>query len=191
MSQRVSWLKPLGPNIIAFRLQVGDDGPTGPFQELLTVLNVPTSPQWVAAENVFAYDDIDAPLRLYRLLSVDTYGNAYQDPELEPFGPNLPPVTPPGQNIVQLDQDTGGTDSLRYVKPNGEPISGADVRVYTKQNYDKKLYSQVLGLTVTNADGRWTTPLLLPTGNTYVVRFYMAPVEEVPGWGPDIAEVVL
>lgn len=190
MAQSVSWLRPVSPNIIAFRLLVGDDGPEGEFRELVTILNAPVPPYWLPAANAFLYEDSDAPTRLYRLISVDTYGNAY-GAEAEPISPNAPPVTPAGENVVVVDQNTTGVDALRYVQPNGTPIAGADIRIYTKEAWDLKRFSQVIAMTTTDANGRFFTPLYVPTGQTYIVRFYLQPTSAAGGFGPDTAEIVL
>lgn len=89
----------------------------------------------------------------------------------------------PTDGDVEVNHDTGGTDNLRYVKPGGNGIDNANVRAYRKTDYDAGTFT-VRGRAITDADGRWVTPMFLNSGLDYTIVF------EKPGaFGPDTKEV--
>lgn len=73
------------------------------------------------------------------------------------------------EDKVAVNEDTGGTDNLRYMY-NGQPISGATIRAYTKADYTAGTYT-LRGKTTTNDEGRWTTPIYLDDGVAYTLVF--------------------
>lgn len=87
---------------------------------------------------------------------------------------------------VAISHNTGGPDTLSYVAPNGAAIAGATVRVYTNADWTAQALQNPLGVTVTDYAGRWTSPVFVPAGNTYVIQF------QLPGaYGPDTASVTV
>lgn len=91
------------------------------------------------------------------------------------------PVPPaPFDNTVMVNHDYPMSDDMTYKTPGGSPIENAQVRVYLKSDYDVKKLDAPVGVTTTNAGGKWVQPILVTPGYSYVARF------EVPyGWGPD------
>jgi hypothetical protein len=90
---------------------------------------------------------------------------------------------PPFDNTVKMDHDYQLPGELSYVTPGGSPIEGAQVRVYLKSDYVVGNLSRPIGVTTTDAGGRWRDPVLVNPGYSYVVRF------EKPGeFGPDTRE---
>lgn len=87
---------------------------------------------------------------------------------------------------VALSHNTGGPDTLSYVAPNGAPIAGATVRVYTNADWQAQALQNPLGVTVTDANGRWTSPVFVPAGNTYVIQYQLPSV-----YGPDTTSVTV
>jgi len=91
----------------------------------------------------------------------------------------------PFTNTVQIDHDYGSIDALRYLTPGGSPISGAQVRIYRKSDYDARNLGTPVAFTMTKADGRWQDAALVEPGFTYTIRF------ELPNYyGPDTREVI-
>lgn len=109
--------------------------------------------------------------------------------EWSPFDLNLGgeahPEPPVFTNTVKLDHDYGSTDALRYMTPGGSPIDNAQVRVYYKSDYDLNHLDTPVGVSLTNAFGRWSNPILVLPGYTYTVQFFK-PNE----FGPDKTEVI-
>ncbi len=109
--------------------------------------------------------------------------------EWSPFDLNLGgeahPEPPVFTNTVQLDEDYGATDALRYMTAGGSPIEDAQIRIYYKSEYDAGVLSTPVGVSKTNAYGRWHNPVLVLPGYNYVVTFF-----KPNDFGPDTAEVV-
>jgi hypothetical protein len=109
--------------------------------------------------------------------------------EWSPFDLNLggtaAPEPPVFTNTVQLDEDYGATDALRYMTPGGSPIENAQIRVYYKSDYDAGTLDTPVGVSKTNAFGRWNNPVLVTPGFTYTVQFF-----KPNDFGPDTTEVV-
>jgi hypothetical protein len=91
-----------------------------------------------------------------------------------------------GDGDTPVDHDTGGADVLAYKTSGGSGIDGAEVRAYVRSEYDAGNLSTVRGMTVTDSNGRWVTPLLLNSGVEYAIRF-----EKDTDYGPDVAYVTV
>jgi hypothetical protein len=74
-----------------------------------------------------------------------------------------------GTGEIAVDHDTGGTDNLRLVDPNGTGIGGAEIRAYLKADYDAGTLD-LKDEAVTLTSGRWSTPMYLDAG-TYTFVF--------------------
>lgn len=187
MPQRIRWLPATTPRVAAYQLLYSDTGADAAFGPLTPLIaNIQAGGNWDAGEGVFFYDDVDMPFRLYRLVACDSSGTAFETAGQAPFSAGNDPVKAPVPETFPLDHNTGGVDALRYVDPNGLPIADATVRVYTREHWDARHFSQVAGLVKTDAEGRWTSPIFVPPGTTYVIQV------QYPGvWGPDFAEVIV
>lgn len=185
-TQTVRWLPATAPNIIAYKLLFTDDGPTGAFSELATILNVPSGNNWDADAGVYFYTDAEVSYRLYRLHTVDTFGTVFGDSAVTPFGPNNDPVRVPVPNVFPLDHNTGGVNALQYVDTNGVGISNATIRVYKKADWDAKRINKVVAIVKTASDGTWLQPVFVEPGNTFVVHYTLPDV-----YGPDTVEVTV
>jgi hypothetical protein len=92
-----------------------------------------------------------------------------------------------GSGTIPVDQDTGGTDALRYVTAGGVGIPRATILAYLATDYaaGHTGSAYVVASTSTGPDGRWAAPLLLDPG-TYVLAF------GVPGqFGTDTATITV
>jgi hypothetical protein len=69
-----------------------------------------------------------------------------------------------GSGNTAVNENTGGTDNLRYVDSGGNGVDNGSVEVYQGNN--------LMGSTTTKADGRWLTSIYLDTGFTYRIDFY-------------------
>ena len=142
-----------------------------------------------------AADTVNLPLTgptvAYTYKAVATYANSATDEIVEPsvfelsLGGVTQPAPPTFDNNVLVNENYGGTDALRYVTPGGDPIVGAQIRLYLQSDYVANRLTAPVGVTVTNQFGRWTNPLLVLPGYTYVVTFLQ------PGmYGPDTRTLI-
>lgn len=98
-----------------------------------------------------------------------------------------------GEPAVKLERDKrelhenyGGMDNLRYVNNDGEPIEGASIRVYTKQQFDNGNKDNPIGTTMTDKYGSWVNPVPVNTGNEYVIVFH-----KESSYGPDNVQLTV
>lgn len=92
--------------------------------------------------------------------------------------------TPPVfTNTKKIDQDYPLAGDMIYQSPGGSPIENAQVRLYYKSDYDVGKLDSPVGITMTDAYGKWRQPILVIPGYTYVAR-----LEKANEFGPDIKE---
>jgi hypothetical protein len=99
------------------------------------------------------------------------------------LGGSAEPSPPSFANTVKITADYPLSDDMTYRTPGGSPIENAQVRVYRKSDYDAGNLATPVGVTTTNAGGKWTQPILVTTGYTYIARF-----EKPYEFGPDTRE---
>lgn len=88
---------------------------------------------------------------------------------------------------VRVDHHYGGRDNLTYITTAREGVQGATVLAYRSSDYNEGNDSEqyIVGRSMTDEDGRWLNPMLLPPGR-YVICFTK------PGeYGPDIVDLVV
>lgn len=78
----------------------------------------------------------------------------------------------PRVDKTALNTHYQGINSLQLVNDSGEPVSGADILVYRKEDYDVGNTEQVQGVSVTNNRGHWVYPVLVPVGDTYTILYH-------------------
>lgn len=88
---------------------------------------------------------------------------------------------PPFPSTVTITADYPLPGDMLYQTPGGCGIEGAQVRVYYQSDYQAGRLSSPVGITTTGRGGKWTNPILVTPGFTYVAQF-MFPGE----WGPDV-----
>lgn len=76
-------------------------------------------------------------------------------------------------NKIQLNHDVITNDNLRYVQPNGQPVSGAAIYVFKESEYVADKLDNTLGTTTTDPNGRWVTAIPVDAGSSYVVIFHL------------------
>lgn len=125
---------------------------------------------------------------LYRVKLTHANGEAEFPVEWAPLdvvlGGAADPAPPVFENTVKLDHDYPQPGDLAYMTPGGSPISAAQVRVYAKADYDAGRLGSPVGITRTDARGRWETGILVVPGFEYVIQFFK-PNE----FGPDVTQV--
>jgi hypothetical protein len=85
-----------------------------------------------------------------------------------------------GSGPIAINQNTGGTDNLRYVDSSGNGVEGANVMVYLATDWPGNP-GNVQAQATTGPDGRWLAPGFVNHG-TYVAVF-----AKVGADGPDVS----
>jgi hypothetical protein len=85
-----------------------------------------------------------------------------------------------GDGPNPINQNTGGTDNLRYVDAAGNGIEGANVLIYVSTDWPSQP-SRVQATAITGPDGRWLSPAFVQSG-TYVAVFTKPGAD-----GPDVS----
>jgi hypothetical protein len=121
---------------------------------------------WSAERNRFYFDDTQGTARdVYQVTAVTTTGIAVgQTDVFSPFGP-----TAGSNSKIAVDHNYGGTDALRFVTESGAGIPDADIRVYTKPDYDAGRFAAPVYVVQTDDQGRWRRPAFLDAGMDYVI----------------------
>lgn len=89
-------------------------------------------------------------------------------------------VTGSGAGPIAVNQNTGGTDNLRYVDIDGNGIGDANILIYLATDWPGNP-GHVQAAAVTGADGRWLAPAFVSHG-TYVAVFTRIGLD-----GPDVS----
>lgn len=87
---------------------------------------------------------------------------------------------------VMLSHHYATYDALQLLDNAGEPVEGAVIRVYTKAAYDAGDTTVALGVTRTDAQGRWVSAVPVTRPGTYVVHYHKTGVI-----GPTDVEVIV
>jgi hypothetical protein len=186
MPQTVRWKPATAPNIVAYVLLYSDTGMAGPFLTRAQIVNAPVGDNYDPVAGIFFYNDDEISYRLYRLRTIDVAGNVFDDTASAPFSAGNDPYQIPVANTTPINENYGGANALQYVTQDGIPVVNATVRVYTKLDWDLKRYSKVIGLTKTNENGGWVSPIFVEPGNNFVVHFTLPNV-----YGPDTVEITV
>ncbi len=100
------------------------------------------------------------------------------------LGSGETPLTTP------IDQDYGGENALQYVDPDGNPVEGGKVLVFTRDSYLRSVDpvppdSWAVGNTTTITDGQWADQIWLGNGE-YVVQMSLSGL-----YAPAIAHITV
>lgn len=90
---------------------------------------------------------------------------------------------PPFASTVTITADYPLPGDMQYQTPGGNPIENAQVRVFLKSDYQCGKLNCPVGITTTDAFGKWRDPILVTPGFTYVAR-----LEKAYAFGPDTKE---
>lgn len=176
-----------------FSVQTSPDAPSAVIH--LTTSDNPTAlsfhPERAAANLVLAPEDT-IPLAIqtyfYRLRVTLLDGTVSDAIPWAPFDVNLGGsavvLPPPFENTTKIDHDYQLPGELSYVTPGGSPIENAQIRVYFKSAYVVGNLTRPVGVTTTDAGGRWRNSILVNPGYSYIVRF-----EKPDEFGPDTREI--
>jgi hypothetical protein len=85
-----------------------------------------------------------------------------------------------GSGPIAINQNTGGTDNLRYVDSSGNGVEGANILIYLATDWPANP-DRVQATAITGPDGRWLSPAFVDSG-TYVAVF-----TKIGADGPDVS----
>lgn len=94
-----------------------------------------------------------------------------------------------GEGPTQVDHNYGGADNLSYKTSGNVGIVGADVRIYTTEDYDagNTANENIVARTTTTVGGRWSRPVMLESGSYTLVYYKQSP----GGYGPDTTTITV
>lgn len=184
-SQRIKWLPNTAPNIVAYEILKSDTGIGGEYSLLTQIAHIIPGPNW-SGDGYFFFDDTEIPYRYYRIATLDKFGNRAEDEAPTPFQAGNDPVKTPDLHTQAIDENTQGANKLQYVSQGGTPIEDARIRVYKKVDWDTNNLVNVIGSTLTRADGGWQEPVFVQPGETYTIVYH-----KVYAFGPDTIEITV
>jgi len=156
---------------------------TGVFTLKGIVLDARPGPNWAADVAKFFYDDPDGEdVSVYRVQGFQNGGLLYDSGIFQPEYSKAALI----QTRTRVDHNYLMPNALQYTAANGAPIEGANIRAFTKPDYDAGRTAVALFVTTTNSQGQWSSPFWLEPGLTYVLVF-----EKVGFFGPDTTEIVV
>lgn len=85
---------------------------------------------------------------------------------------------------VMINHNYPLPDALRAVAPNGDPVEGVEIRIYTLVAFMANRVDPWVGMTTTDIEGRWIDPIALPDAGSWVVHF-----EKYSAYGPVHVEI--
>lgn len=163
---RVYWERDVDTDVASYEVRRAPD--IGQPLILVAVIEskVP-GPNWSTDRNRFYYDDTQGTARdVYQVTAVTVLGVAVGQPDVfSPFGP----TSAAAESKVAVDHNYGGQDALRFVTESGMGIPDADVRVYTKPDFDAGRFATPVYVVQTDDQGRWRRPAYLTVGMDYVI----------------------
>jgi len=163
---RVYWEQDVDTDVASYEVRRAPD--IG--QPLSLVAVVPSEvpgPNWSAERKRFFFDDTQGTARdVYQVTAVTGLGVAVgQTDVFSPFGPTAAAAA----SKVAVDHNYGGQDNLRFVTESGVGIPDADVRVYTKPDFDTGRFATPVYVVQTDDQGRWRRPAYLNVGMDYII----------------------
>ena len=187
MSVRLTWLPNTESDIDHYEWQRADnvaDQP-GTWADLASIPHTIPGPNYDPVSNRFFYVDTTGDTtKWYRMRALDMDFNA--SGWSDPFQPSESTTPPPFPNVVILNEDYGTPNALQAVDLDGNPLTGVQIRVWKKIDFDLQNFEAAIGVTTTNDRGGWRQQLTVEAGFTYVIQFFK------PGYfGPNTAEVVV
>lgn len=162
---RIYWEADTDPDVQNYEIRRGPKAGQ-PLSLIQLIQHVIPGPNWSAARNRFFFDDTQGtPESVYQVTAVSAGGVALgQTDVFTPFGPTA--ATP---MKIAVDHNYGATDALRFVTESGTGIPDADVRVYTKPDYDAGRFAAPVYVVQTDDQGRWRRPAYLDAGMDYII----------------------
>lgn len=83
-----------------------------------------------------------------------------------------------------VDHNYPHAGDLRVVNSSGEPIEGADIRIFLLSEFLVGHTSTWVAATTTDVNGEWVDPIVLDDGQTWVVH-----MEKPTMYGPAHVEI--
>lgn len=164
MANTIKWLPNSEPDIGSYRID-RSSASAGPFSSLVSITHDLDGPDFDGTH--FFYDDATGTsAHWYRLVSIDTDLNASTPTAAFQAAKEQP--TPPAETVA-LSANYSGVGTYKVVDNNGAPVSEAQIRVYTKTDYDANNLANPVGVAYSTTTGEWQTPVVVSPSTTYVI----------------------
>lgn len=85
---------------------------------------------------------------------------------------------------VTVDHNYPHAGDLRVVNSSGEPVEGAEIRIFLLSEFLAGRTSTWVGMTTTDINGEWVDPVVLDDGQTWVVH-----IQKPTMYGPAHVEI--
>lgn len=182
MSNTIRWLPSAEIDIAEYRIERSTSSTTG-FTSLVVVEHDITDPLLFEDPYFFYVDAAGTNAHYYRIITIDDAANESNPSAV--FQPAAAPPTPFNETIG-VNHDYGGTNNLKVVDGNGDPIEDVQIRIFTKANYDIENTAIAEAITTSDADGKWADTIFLASADTYTIHF-----EKIGVFNPTTVEIIL
>ena len=86
--------------------------------------------------------------------------------------------------MASVNHDYPGENDMVIVDESNDPIMGAEIRVFDQTAFDAGSVDTWVGMTTTDADGKWIDPIILGDGHNWVVH-----IQKESMYGPVHVEI--
>lgn len=73
--------------------------------------------------------------------------------------------------MAVVNHDFPLANEMMVVDEENNPIEGAEIRIYDHTAFFAGVLSTWVGMTLSDVDGKWVDPIILPDGQSWVVHF--------------------
>lgn len=172
---RVYWLPFSDPDAARFDVYRQQPGEVAVVY-LDVVPKANPGPNFQVSSGKFFYDDPTGSREsVYRVLAVTSEDTVVGDSGL--FRPMDATGAPTAR--IPLDHNYGSADRYQATAPGGAPIAYLTIVVYKKTDYDAGGTPLPVGVTETDLNGRWQSPVFVEPGLDYVIVF-----QKLQAYGP-------
>lgn len=85
---------------------------------------------------------------------------------------------------VMVNHNYPLTDSMTVLNEEGDPIEGAEIRIFKYTSFEAGDVDTWEAMTVSDVEGKWVDPIALDDGQTYVVH-----IQKLSEYGPVHLEI--
>lgn len=172
---RVYWLPFSDPDAVRFDVY-RQLAPEITLTYLDAVTKANPGPNFQISSGKFYYDDPTGDRdTIYRVLAVTSVDTVVGDTgQFRPMDATGAPTA-----RIPLDHNYGAADRYQVTAPGGAPIAYLAITVFKKTDYDAGNSPLPIGVTETDVNGRWQSPVYVEPGLDYVMVF-----EKVQAYGP-------
>lgn len=180
MATKITWAP---TSVVDFYEVKSAASPTDTFTLKAIVIDARPGSNWAQAQGQFFYDDPDGEdVTVYRIQGFVNGSLDFDSGIVQPDASKTALI----QTRTRVDHNYLVDNALQYTAPSGAPIEGAEIRAFTKPDWDAGRRVVALFITKTDANGQWLQPFWLEPGMTYVIV-----AQKAGAFGPDSVEIVV